>query len=174
MMLKGSKLFLRALEPEDLDFLYQLENDTSLWEVGNTLQPYSKALLKNYLDNAHRDIFEVNQLRLVICLQEEGTSIGLVDLYDFDPQHDRAGLGIVIADKKNRGHGYAKEAIELMLNYAFGLLNLHQIYATISEDNIRSIELFEKLGFTKAGVRKDWLKGNGTFKDEYFYQFIHE
>ncbi|MCB0381914.1 MAG: GNAT family N-acetyltransferase, partial [Psychroserpens sp.] len=65
--LKGKHIYLRALEPEDLDFIYQIENDPSVWEISNTITPYSKFLIKQYLENAHKDIFEVKQLRLVIC-----------------------------------------------------------------------------------------------------------
>lgn len=174
MRLKGTNIYLRALEPEDLEFLYEVENNTSLWEVSNTLQPYSKYILKNYLDNAHRDIFEVKQLRLVMGKLTEEKAMGLIDLYDFDPQHGRAGLGIVITDQGSRGKGYAKEAIELVKVYAFEHLALHQLYASIMADNVTSLRLFEKVGFIKTGYRKDWVKNKGTFKDELFYQCIHE
>lgn len=174
MKLKGTKIQLRALEPEDLDFLYKVENNETLWEVSNTLQPYSKYVLKKYLENAHQDIFEAKQLRLVICRQTDEAPIGLIDLYDFEPQHGRTGLGIVIAEVAERGRGAAKEAIELLKGYAFDHLGIHQLFASISEDNEASISLFEALGFVKTGVRKQWLKAGEGFKDEYFYQLIHE
>ena len=174
MTLNGTNISLRALEPEDLDFLYQVENNESLWEVSNTLQPYSKYILNKYLENAHQDIFEAKQLRLVICRQHDGAPIGLIDLYDFDPQHGRAGLGIVIAEKAERGRGAAKEAIQMLIGYAFEHLGIHQLYASISEDNRPSISLFEGLGFNRTGIRRDWLKTKGGYKSEYFYQLIHE
>ena len=83
--LKGEQCHLRALEPADLDFLYELENNPEIWEISNTLKPYSKAILKDYLGNAHRDVYEVKQLRLCICNSKNKT-IGLVDLFDFDPK----------------------------------------------------------------------------------------
>ncbi len=174
LKLRGDKIALRALEPQDLDFLYEVENNEALWEVSNTIQPYSKYLLKKYLENAHQDIFEAKQLRLVMCKLPGDNPIGLIDLYDFDPLHHRAGIGIVIATDADRGHGYAKEAIELLKNYAFKHLDMHQLYAAISEDNKSSIRLFEALGFIKTGVRKQWLKVGEGFIDEYFYQLIHE
>ena len=70
MTLKGQNIHLRALEPEDLDFLYEIENNESIWEVSNTQTPYSKWVLKQYLENAHQDIYEAKQLRLVIVLSE--------------------------------------------------------------------------------------------------------
>ena len=69
---------LRALESSDLDFLYKLENDQSVWEISNTSTPYSKYVLKQYLENAHRDIFEVKQLRLVIVQIDKDRPVGFV------------------------------------------------------------------------------------------------
>ncbi len=174
MNLKGEKIYLRALEPTDLDFLYQLENDESVWEVSNTCSPYSKFVLKQYLENAHRDIFEVKQLRLVICKREDEKAVGFLDLFDFDPRHRRAGLGIIIFSETDKGQGYATETIQLVISYGFSHLNLHQLYANITLDNKKSMTLFEKLGFIKAGEKKDWVWSQGIFKNEFFYQLINE
>ena len=170
--LKGENIFLRALEPSDLDFLYYLENEETLWEVSNTQTPYSKFILKEYLDNSHRDIYEVKQLRLVICKTESNNPIGFIDLYDFDPHHRRVGVGIVIFPNKDRGKGYASEALHLTCNYAFEHLNVHQVFAGITEDNEGSIKLFEKAGFENNGFKKDWIFSTGTYKSEYIYQLI--
>jgi diamine N-acetyltransferase len=167
--LTGKHCSLRALEPEDLDFLYALENDTTIWEISNTLKPYSRAVLKEYLDNAHRDIFEVKQLRLCVCNAKK-ERVGLIDLFDFDPKHKRAGLGIIILNPEERNKGVGSEAISLLLEYAFGVLELHQVYANILEDNLPSIHLFEKLGFEPIGLKKEWIRWGGTFKNELLYQ----
>lgn len=174
MMLQGIHTYLRALEPEDLEFLYLLENDESVWEVSNTITPYSKFVLKHYLENAHRDIYEIKQLRLVICEQTSDRVLGLIDLFDFDPKHLKVGLGIIIYAESDRGKGIASEAIQLVVNYVFSQLNLHQVYANIAADNKESIHLFEKLRFQKSGDKKDWIYANGSFKNEYLYQLIHE
>lgn len=171
LSLKGEHIYLRALESQDLDFLYQLENDTSVWEVSGTLAPYSKKVLQLYLDNAHRDIYEVKQLRLCIC-DMSNNKIGLIDIFDFDPKHLRAGVGIVVISEKNRNKGVGEEALDLVINYTFSTLNLHQLYANIIETNMPSIRLFEKKGFEKVGVKKDWLLTNGEFKNEILYQKI--
>lgn len=92
--LQGKHIYLRALEPGDLDFLYELENNTDIWEISGTTVPYSKHVLKQYLDNAHRDIFDVKQLRLCICKADQ--VLGLIDLFDFDPHNKRAGVGLII------------------------------------------------------------------------------
>ncbi|MEO2053231.1 MAG: GNAT family protein [Allomuricauda sp.] len=170
--IKGEHISLRALEPTDLDFLYQLENDTSIWEISGTLKPYSKKVLQLYLDNAHRDIYEVKQLRLCIC-DTKDTCIGLIDLFDFDPKHQRAGVGIVIADPEDRDKGLGGEALTLLCNYAFKVLDLHQLYANILEDNKKSIHLFENLGFEKIGIKKEWIRTSSGFKDEIMFQKIN-
>lgn len=170
--LKGDKIHLRALEPEDLEFLYQLENNMDVWEISGTVTPYSKDVLKLYLENAHRDIYDVKQLRLVICNQN-GESVGLIDLFDFDPKNKRAGLGIIIVDEKNRNKGIGAEAIELLCHYAFEVLDLKQVYANILEENVGSIHLFEKIGFESVGVKKDWIRSNGIYKNEILFQKLN-
>ena len=172
--LQGQDIYLRALEPSDLDFLYQLENDEVVWEMSNTVSPYSKYVLKQYLENAHRDIYEVKQLRLVICLTETNVAIGFIDLFDFEPKHHRVGVGIIIFSEDNRQKGYAFQSLELMTNYVFSHLEVHQVYANITEDNHSSIQLFEKFGFKKGGVKRDWIHAAAGYKNELFYQYFHE
>lgn len=103
--LEGKEIKLRALEPSDLEFLYELENDESLWEVSNTTTPYSKFVLKQYLKNAHRDIYEVKQLRLVICKKGVERPLGFVDLFDFDPKHNKVGIGMLFLSRKTEAKG---------------------------------------------------------------------
>lgn len=174
MTLEGEHIYLRALEPTDLDFLYTVENDESVWEVSNTTTPYSKFVLKQYLDNAHRDIYEVKQLRLVICLKDSDRIIGLVDLFDFDPKHHRLGIGIIIAFREDRGKGYASDAIQAASNYCQKHLSVHQVFANITSDNKNSIQLFERLGFKPCGVKKDWIFSGGSYKNELSFQLIYE
>lgn len=171
--LKGKKIHLRALEPEDLDFIYTIENDESIWHVSNTQTPYSKFLIRQYLENAHQDIYEAKQLRLAICLNETSETIGLIDFFDYDPRNHRAGIGIVIHNETNRNNGVGKEALQLLINYSFNQLQLHQLFANIGTDNIASLNLFATFGFEKIGVKKDWIKINNQFQDEALFQLIN-
>ncbi|WP_350288252.1 GNAT family N-acetyltransferase [uncultured Croceitalea sp.] len=171
LSLKGKHIYLRALESHDIDFLYELENSTAIWEVSGTLVPYSRKVLQLYLDNAHRDIYEVKQLRLCICDKGHNT-IGLIDVFDFNPKNLRAGIGIIVKNDEHRNKGVGEEALDLVSNYTFSTLNLHQLYANILEDNLPSIRLFEKNGFKKIGVKKDWVLTNGIFKNEVLYQKV--
>ncbi|WKB81448.1 GNAT family N-acetyltransferase [Cellulophaga omnivescoria] len=172
LSLQGDRIYLRAIEPSDLDFLYQLENDTNIWEISGTTAPYAKHILELYLQNAYKDIYEAKQLRLCIC-DTEDLVIGLVDLFDFDPANKKVGLGIIVSEKKKRNKGIGAEALDLVCAYVFQVLQVHQIYANVLADNDASKHLFKKMGFIAAGVKKDWIFTGSTFKDEILYQKIN-
>ncbi|MGB1168895.1 MAG: GNAT family N-acetyltransferase [Flavobacteriaceae bacterium] len=173
ILLHGEKVNLRALEPEDLDFLYTTENDTNFWQVSNTQVPFSKFVLKQYLENAHQDIYEAKQLRLIIEESKTNTAIGMIDLFDFNPQHRRAGIGILV-HKKFQNFGFASDALSIFIPYCFKILNLHQIFANIISNNQQSIKLFSNFNFKKIGIKKDWLFIDGVYNDEFIFQLINE
>jgi diamine N-acetyltransferase len=171
--LKGDNLYIRALEPNDLEFIYVIENEEAIWEVSNTQTPYSRFLVKQYLENAQQDIYEAKQLRLAICRDKDFPALGLIDLFDFDPKNNRAGVGIVIKDATDRNQQVGSEALALLLKYSFYHLNLHQLYANINTKNEASIALFTKFGFECIGIKKDWNLVNGTYSDEAIFQLIN-
>jgi len=144
--LEGNYIALRALEPTDIDFLFDIENDTSGWALSNTQAPFSRHILKQYLSNAHQDIYEAKQLRLVICDKKSQAALGFIDLFDFDPKNRRVGLGILLREEA-RGKGYGADALKTLCDYVFTAFATHQIYANITSDNSASIALFEKQGF---------------------------
>ena len=170
--LRGEKVYLRALEPEDLTFLFEVENDEEFWEVSATSTPFSRYILKQYLQNSHKDIYEVRQLRLMIS-ENNHSPAGFIDLFDFEPKHRRAALGIIIKSSTKRKKGFGLEALQLMCAYAFTHLGLHQVYANVGADNTSSRLLFEKAGFIKTAEKKDWNLIQGEFKDELTYQLIN-
>jgi diamine N-acetyltransferase len=169
--LKGSKVYLRALEPEDLELVYEIENDTNFWELSDTQTPFSKYVIRQYLEQSTKDIYEAKQLRLVICSNAD-TPIGLIDLFDFDFKNKRAGIGIIIRDENNRNKGLGAEALSLLIDYCFDVLQLHQLYASIGVDNINSLKLFSNQGFTEVGLKKDWRFDGKDFHDVYLFQKI--
>ena len=171
--LHGQNIHLRALEPEDLDFVYAVENDESIWEVSNTQTPYSKFLIKQYLQNAQQDIYEAKQLRLAICYNKQATPVGLIDLFEFDPKNNRAGIGILIKSSADRNSGIGTEALDLLINYCFTKLNLKQIFANIDPENEASVRLFSNFGFEKIGTKKQWNLVKGKYKDEAMFQLIN-
>lgn len=168
---------LRALEPSDVEILYNWENDQRIWRVSNTIVPFSKHILNKYIENTHLDIYQTRQLRLIIELNEPGPDkqvpIGTVDLFDFDPYHNRAGIGILIADEEFRGKGYASMALDTLLNYAFNTLQLHQVYCNVLKENQSSLNLFKNHGFEIVGNKKEWIKTPKMYLDEYLLQCIN-
>ena len=172
-ILSDQNIHLRALEPEDLEFLYQIENKESFWEVSHTQTPFSKYVLKQYLENAHLDIYESKQLRLLIEEKSTKKQLGMIDLFDFNPQHKRAGVGILIHPDFQK-KGFASEALSILINYSFTHLQLHQLFANITTENSNSLKLFKKHNFVKVGVKKDWILSEGKFKHEVLFQLINE
>ena len=168
-MLKGGQIYLRTLEPSDADIIWKWENNADNWRVSNTLVPFSRKLIEDYVNSA-QDIYSIKQLRFIICLVENDKEIGAIDLFDFDPYHHKVGLGILIAELQDRRNGYAKEAVLLIKEYCFSHLNLHQVYCNILSENKASINLFEKSGFTICGTKKDWIKNKEGWLDELMLQ----
>lgn len=168
--LNGNLICLRAIEPEDLSFLYNIENDEAFWEASGTQKPFSKYLLKQYIENSHLDIYEAKQIRFIIT-NKQNIAVGTIDLFDYSPQHLRAGVGILI-DPKFQNKGYAKQALLILHQYAFSQLNIKQLYANIAIDNSKSIRLFESLNYEKNGIQKNWILSNNQFKDVAFYQLF--
>jgi len=171
-VLENRTIVLRAPEPEDLDIMYLWENNTSIWRISGTLIPFSRFVLKQYLENAGKDIFETKQLRLIIQLKANSLPLGAIDLFDFDPHHHRAGIGILIADPSNRRKGYAREALETLMDYCFNVLQLHQLYCNIAAGNQASIKLFTAAGFIAIGEKKQWLFNGKEFESEWLFQCI--
>lgn len=169
--LQGNLINLRIINLEDLAFLYSLENNESLWELSQTQKPFSKEVLRSYLETAQKDIKEIKQLRLMIT-SKTNEPMGFIDLFDYDAHNMRAGVSIVLIDK-HRQKGYGKDALSLLVNYSFNELCLHQLYVNILEDNTASMNLFKSIGFEKVGLKKEWLFYKDHYKNEYLFQLIN-
>jgi len=171
--MKYKDIRLRAIEPEDLELLYSWENNNSYWIISNTVAPFSKYTLKRYIRNSHKSIYETGQLRLMIDLITGNQTIGTIDIFDFDPFHIRAGIGILIAEEEQRRKGYASMALKCLTDYCFRTLQLHQLWCNILANNSESIELFQKLGFVQIGIKKEWVKTADGYLDEYMFQLVN-
>jgi len=165
-----NEYILRALEPNDLDILYDTENDKSLWKYSNTSSPFSKHSLKKFIENSHLDIIEHNQVRLVLS-DKNNLPFGFIDLFKYDMINKRAGVGIIIFEKY-RSRGLGSISLDLIENYVKKYIPIHQLYANISSENIESIKLFEKHNYLKVGNKKDWIYYNNKYFDELLYQKI--
>jgi diamine N-acetyltransferase len=172
--LENELIRLRSPEPEDLEILYMWENDTGVWQTGVTHSPFSKYTLSKYIETAHLDIFEAKQIRLIIELKHEGNkAIGAVDIFEYDSFNNRAGLGILIAENKDRQKGYALATLQLTCQYCFTTLDMMQVYCNIDTENTASINLFTKLGFESIGIKKRWTRRHNGYHDEVLMQLIN-
>lgn len=161
---------LRALEPSDIELIYLWENDPEVWRVGGTTAPLSYQRIAQFIEEQNYDLYTTKQMRLII--EAEGVAVGTLDIMEFDPQHLRFGVGILIYAPKSRHKGYAHAAIEAIKSYARDTLALKQIWASIAADNTPSIALFEGCGFKKCGIRTAWLRRHDGFVDQLEYQCI--
>ena len=163
---------LRKIEPNDLPFLYQWENDASVWADGSNHNPLSQQDLRDYIESTTGDIYKDGQLRLIIESNSEavqqcngltvkrsnsdsGLTIGCIDLFDFDPRNRRAALGMYIAPEY-RGKGVGHEALKQLEEYAFGHLNLRVLYAVISTKNTACTALYRNAGYTPSSPLPAW------------------
>ena len=161
---------LRAMEPEDLDALYRIENDRDVWDVGENNVPYSRYILHDYIANASADIYADKQVRMVVE-NEKGQLVGVADVVNFCPSHARAEVSIVIC-REHRKKGYARAAIRQIMEYALRTLHLHQLYAVVREDNMPSLNLFSSLGFKSKMVLDDWLFDGKDYHNAVVMQFF--
>lgn len=160
---------LRAIEPEDLELLYTIENDSELWDRGTVMIPYSRYSLRRFIQNTQNDLYVDRQLRLMICLSDGNETVGIVDLFNFEPHHSRAEIGITLL-ASYRGRGIALRAVNLLCEYAFNVFHLHSLSAWVTEENDRSRLLFDTAGFEVRGVLNDWLMTSDGFRNVLIYQ----
>ena len=158
---------LRKIEPSDLPYLYQWENDAASWADGANHNPLSQQDLRDYIASTTGDIYKDGQLRLIICLNDQineqivngkmvnGATVGCIDLFDFDPRNRRAALGMYIAPE-HRNKGIGRQAVEAIERYAFDFLHLRVLYAVIATNNTPCTALYRSAGYTPFGPLPSW------------------
>ena len=172
-MLQTENIRLRALEPEDIDILYKWENDTRIWKISNTIAPFSKYILRKFIEDQKYDIYETKQLRMIIESRSDKRAVGAIDLFDIDPTNRRAGIGILVYEDRDQGQGYASAALTEMIKYAFQILGLNQLYCNVLSNTLRSLNLFKSKGFTVVGLKMEWVRATDGWLDEYMLQLIN-
>ena len=170
--LKDDIISLRTPEPEDLELMFAMENDTTLWSIGSATLPYSRYTLRTYLEQSRQDLFSERQARFVIELKN-GETAGMIDLADFDPLNSRAEVCIGLLGK-HRGKGIATRALTLLCDYAFKKLHINQLYAFIPEWNEESLKLFEKNSFKKNALLQQWQRTENGFGNVFLVQKLAE
>lgn len=155
---------LRKIEPTDVPFLYQWENDASAWADGANHNPLSQNDLREYIATTTGDIYRDGQLRLIIELQSQSNgdlpsnsyaTVGCIDLFNFDIRNRRAEIGMYIAPEY-RGKGVGRQAVMAVEQYAFKELNLRLIYAIISTANNACTSLYASLNYEPSSILKQW------------------
>ena len=169
MNIEGKRVTLRALEIEDLDAMYGWENDMSVWRVSGSIAPFSRNILSRLIDEQQFDIYATRQMRLVIECNKNGVAVGAVDLFEFDPQNRRAGIGIIVAPPYRR-QGFAADALLCIERYAREVLHLHQLWCSVTADNQASLALFNTAGYKPCGCRKEWILTSQGAIDEILMQ----
>lgn len=158
---------LRKIEPTDIPYLYQWENDAQMWADSNTHNPLSQYDLREYIASSTGDIYKDGQLRLMI--DDEGATMGCIDLFDFDPRNRKAAIGMYIAPHA-RGKGIGTKAVKLIEEYAFDFLKLRMLYAIIAINNTACSTIYKKEGYQPSSILKAW-----TIEDDaILWQKIHE
>lgn len=160
---------LRALEPEDLELLYTIENDMTLWWLGTQTAPYSRYRLRDYIATCEADIYKDEQVRFVI--ESDGDAVGIIDLFNFSPRNARAELGIALL-RSAQGRGVARHAIDRIIDYARDVLRIHQIYAVVPESNSASLRMLHDCGFVRTGELKEWIFQGKTYENGVLMQFF--
>ena len=170
--LRNERIELRSPEPEDLELLYKMENDTRLWSIGCSTLPYSRHTLRAYLEQSTQNLYAEGQARFIITLHS-GESVGMIDLANFDPHNSRAEVCIGILDNY-RQQGIASESLSLLTTYSLDFLHLHQLYAYVPSDNEASLQLFKKVGFEVTAELKDWISNDALYKNVFLVQMIRK
>lgn len=171
MTIDASICRLRAVEQSDVETMYRWENDPAVWRVSGTTSPFSRDQLQRFVDEQRYDIYATRQLRLMID-DAEGRSVGAIDLFDFDPQMRRFGIGILIYEESSRRQGYASAAVAAVQRYGRDTLGVHQIWCSTESGNLAARALFGKAGFEECGCRRDWIWTPEGYRDEIILQWI--
>ena len=173
-MNKKQHIRLRAPELSDIDLLFEWENDQDLWYLSNTKLPFSRFDLEQYVLGSEKDIYSSKQARFMIDanMEDQSSTVGCIDIFDFDPANHRAGIGIMIASA-HRNKGFASAALDEVIDFSFKVLHLHQLYCNIAENNQASLKLFQRKAFLVAGLKKDWIFVDGKWENEVMLQLIN-
>lgn len=163
-ILSDGKYRLRAPEPEDLDVLFGMENDSSIWVVSGNAVPYSRYQIKKYIQQSQHDFYTDRQIRFMIVREADGVVMGSVDLTDIDPYNGRAEVGIALLSEY-RGQGIASAVLSIVSGYAKSVIRLHQLFCLVPADNEKSVNLFASNGFAESGRLRQWLVQEESYSD---------
>lgn len=161
-MIEGKQVLLRPLTIEDAPQVVRWRNDPFVVEHLFGDEPPT-------LDSHVRWFAQMQQRgdrqEFVIVERATGRAVGTIGLSSIDRVHRRAEYGILIGEADARGRGYAREASELLLDYAFHDLRLHRVYLLVFADHVTARRLYERLGFQVEGTLRGHIYKRGVFRD---------
>lgn len=164
-------MMLRAMEPGDIDALSRWENNPDVWTYSASHQPFSRNALQRFIEEYDGvDIYASRQLRLMADVDGIGT-VGCIDLFDFDPYHRHAAIGMLI-DSQFRRQGYGEEMLCQLEDFARTHLNIHLLYCDIAANNSGCLALYRKCGYLEVGIRKEWIWENNRWNDAIVFEKI--
>jgi len=174
-VLRGERVTLRATIREDLRSLWHFENDLGFVVVGGG-DPPEPVPLERLQSEFDKEASDPPQDKVEFAIEADGSYIGRCGLYDIDRTARHAELGIGIGDREYWGRGYGREAVGLLLDYAFRLRNFRRVWLEVHSDNARGIGAYRSCGFVEEGRMREhvWLAGRyvdnvimGLLRDEW-------
>ncbi|MEY2963052.1 MAG: hypothetical protein RL754_313 [Bacteroidota bacterium] len=169
MIRVGEIGILRAPEPSDLEWVFEIENDPGLWHLSASKEPLNKGVVMQYLAAQPGSLLRDGQLRFI--LDDRGRLKGAFDLFDYDHVAKKAGLGVYV-DASCRREGVALQTLQALEEYAFSILGIRNLYAHVPQDNEASRALFVSAGYREVGVLTDWVWHDGQYVDACLFQKI--
>jgi RimJ/RimL family protein N-acetyltransferase len=163
-MLKGERVTLRSLTRDDLPRLCEFNNDVEVELAGGGDPPIPQSLARleaNFDQNASKGGRDGTSF----AVEADGKLIGGCALFDFDHIAHTCQLGITIGDKAYWGKGYGREALTLLLDYAFRLQNVRKVWLTVNGNNERAIRAYRACGFVEEGRLRNQVWSNGSYID---------
>ena len=168
MIIYGNTVLLRAIESEDNELLLSMINDPETEQmVGGSSWPVSKEDQKRWFEQQIGNKGSV--LRCMIVRKDDEQAVGTVILSNIDQKNGTAEIHIKIVNNEFRGHGYGKDAIATMVQYAFDEMRLNCIYSVVLVHNEASARLFERAGFSKEGILRERIYKCGHYLDQFSY-----
>ncbi|WP_017812382.1 GNAT family N-acetyltransferase [Paenibacillus shenyangensis] len=161
-VLESERLYLRTFTIDDIDMYYPTLMNEEMRRLTGTHALFTREGVAQFIEESAGDSSRID---LLITLKPEEQVIGEISLMDIDRTNRNAHIRIAIFESSNCGQGYGTEAMEMLLDYAFGNLNLHRVELSVYSFNERAIASYEKLGFSREGIQREVLYYDYQYHD---------
>ncbi|WP_251859954.1 GNAT family protein [Clostridium sp. Marseille-Q2269] len=170
-LLNGKELKLTAIEKEDIETIASWYRDVNFLRYYDMVSAFPKN--KEQVENIIKDAYKT-QCGYIFAIRniKDDKIIGVTGLEDILWNNGTAIFYIGFGAEEARGKGYGSQVMELILDFAFKELNLHRIHLTVLEYNHRAIRLYEKMGFKREGVYREFIHRDGKRYDLYMYGIL--